>query len=288
MNTTPAPSVYILCSFVYHSQSDVYTIGQRMAHSTPAGIAFETPFDDSSAIGSAADSTSQPSGQVLARPRRVVRPTGAWKRRWYSIFDKVYTILEPAHKFGHRHHGYAGTLVASICFSSGCAITVLGATDHLAYCPLILLFDAICSSLISLRALVYVAIPLYLAAYVAVFVDLALTYLLNQERQPNLRTQFIIMVSLWCAFMPLVFTAAWTMWTSGRRIIRERNQEEQRQPPLQTAIELEPLPHAPPPPVVLRHPYPTGTFSSLGHTHAGPARLPVVRHDGFQEVRDFV
>lgn len=264
-----------------------------MAHPAAPHIAVDNPFDDIYAIEESPTNTANPpSARVQAVGHGETAVTGVRSRRCHSIYIMMYTAFYPAHPRGSgiQHPSF---LVHLVCILVGCFSVVTSTLDvygALAFIPLALLFAAILSSCISsVWVLDHIPMPLAIASYLAVFVISMISYFLDKENQPGQRTPLIIIMSVWCALIPVVCFLAWLFWKPGMGGIRGGNQQSRQTPPSQTGIELarlrrEPLQAALHPPQPLR----AGLSTNRYHTELGSGPHSSVGDDGFHRVREFV
>jgi len=264
-----------------------------MAHPAAPHIAVDNPFDDIYAIEeSTTDTLNPPSARVQAVGHGETEVTGVRSRRCHSIYIKLYTAFYPAHS-RERRTQQPSFSVHLVCVIVGCFCVVtstLNVYGALVFIPIVLMLAALLSLCISsFWVLYHLPMALAVASYLAVFVVSMISYFLDNENQPGQRTALIIIMSVWCALIPVVCFLAWLFWKPGRAEIRGRNQQSRQTPPSQTGIELarlprEPLPTAP-------HPYrPLRAGLSTNDYHTGLESRPhlSVGDDGFQRVREFV
>lgn len=260
-----------------------------MAHPAARRIALENPFDDMNAIESTPSTANSPSARVEAVGREDTEVTGVRSRRCHSVLVKIHTVLYPEYTRGSCHPAFWVYLLCLLVGLFCAAIPALGIFDSLDLIPVGLMLTALISTCTSVWVLNYLTMPLCIASYVAVFVVTLICYFPDREGQPDRRIPLIVIMSVWCALIPVVIFLAWSFWNSGRGGIRSGTQQFRQTPPSQTAIELARLPREPSP-AVLHPPQPLhpGLSVDRSYTRMESRPLSSVGDDGFQTVREFV
>lgn len=262
---------------------------RKMAPPAAPRVVSENPFDDINAIENTTHRANLPSTRVPADDHGDTEATGVRSRQCNSICIKIYKGFKATHN--RRPHQpmwpiYLLELLAA-CF---CVPTwTLDIYGSLAYIPVVVGLAAVLSSFISVWALDHLTMPLCITTYAAVFVVTVISYLSDKGNQPDRRTPLIVIMSVWCAVIPVVGFLAWSFCKTRIGVITRRNQQSQEISPSQNAIELARLPREPLP-AVLHPPQQFRTGLSVDRNHAGLESRPLssVSDDGFQRVREFV
>ena len=260
-----------------------------MEHPAAVRDAVDNPFDDIHAIRSTANTPDPPSTHAPANTRGDTQATGVPSRRCHSICVKLHKLFYPAH---NGRYPPPDLFIWLMCLIVACfcvATSTLHSYKALTFIPLVLMGAAILFSLAAFGQFAHLTMPLCIASYVAVFVITITSYLLDEETKLGQRTTLIVIMSAWCAFIPVVCFLAWSFWKPRTREVGRGNRQLRQRAPSQPAIELARLPRAPLP-AVLHPPQQLRPGASVNHSRAGweSRSLSSASDEGFQRVRDFV
>lgn len=251
-------------------------------------VALEDPFDDINAIGSSTNTANPSSARVPANAHGDTAVTRAWSRRFHSMRLNIYTALHPAL---NRKPKPPAFLLYSMFFIAACFSVATSALDVYGFVgliPLVPLLGAFVAAIASIWAIHHLLMPCYIASYMLVFVVTITIYLLDKHHQPYQRTTLIVIMSVWCAVIPVVMLLAWSFWKPVTGVIGARFRQS-RQQPSHTAIELSRLPHEPLPAAThpAQQPRP-GLSVDHNRSRWESRRRSSVSDDDFQRVREFV
>lgn len=262
------------------------SISEEMACPAAPHTALENPFDDIHAFESPRQTFNPPSARAQAVGHGGIEASGVWSRRFRSILMKTYDVLHPPHVRGSQHRRMVpvyGTCLLVACFCV--ALSVLTSSGSLVYIPIGLFGGALFSTLISEWVVDYLTMPLCILSFVAVFAVTMMSYFADI---PDVRQQhlpLIIIMSIWCAFIPVICFLGWSFWRPRMGGIRRGIWQSVQGPPSQTAIELTRLPREPRPAVLSEHHVSLSTDHNRVAWQSRPA--PIANDDGFQRVREF-